>query len=46
MPHDPGIRIVCRQILEQGEHRSLLRFSPSVVRTTLLIETTFIANAK
>ena len=46
MPYDPGIRIVCRQILEQGEHRSLLRFSPSVIWTPLLIETTFIANAE
>lgn len=46
MAHDAGVGILCRQFLEQGEHRSFLGFSPGVVRTTFLIETTFVANAE
>jgi hypothetical protein len=46
MAHDTGIRILCRQFLEQGKHGSLLGVSTSVVRTTFLIETTFITDAE
>ena len=46
MPHDAGIGILCRQFLEEGEHRSLLGFSPGIVSTTFLIETAFVANAE
>jgi hypothetical protein len=46
MPHDTGLRIFLGQFLEQGIHRSLLGFSPSVGRAPLLIQTTFIANAE
>ena len=46
MPHDAGIGILCRQFLEQGKHGSLLGVSTSVVRTTFLIETTFITDAE
>lgn len=46
MAHNTGIGILCRQFLEEGEHRSLLGFSTSVVGTTFLIETTFVANAE
>ena len=46
MAHDTGIRILCRQFLEQGKHGSLLGVSTSVARTTFLIETTFITDAE
>ena len=46
MAYDAGIGIFCRQFLEQGEHGSLLGFSPGVVGTAFLIETTFVANAE
>ena len=46
MAYDAGIGILCRQFLEEGEHGSLLGFSPSVVSTTFFIETTFVANAE
>ena len=46
MAHDTGIGILCRQFLEQGEHRGLLGFSPGVVGTTFLIETALVANAE
>ena len=46
MAHDAGIGILGRQFLEEGEHRSLLGFSPGVVRTTFLIETAFVADAE
>ena len=46
MAYDAGIGILCRQFLEQGEHGSLLGFSPGVVGTTFLIKTTFVANAE
>lgn len=44
--HDAGIWILCRQFLEEGEHGSLLGFSPGIVSTTFLIETTFVTNAE
>ena len=46
MAHDTGIGILCRQFLEQGEHRGLLGFSPGVIGMTFLIETTFVADAE
>lgn len=46
MTHDAGIGILCRQFLEQGEHGSLLGFSPSIIGPTFLIETAFVANAE
>ena len=46
MAYDAGIGILCRQFLEQGEHGSLLGFSPGVIGTALLIETAFVADAE
>ena len=46
MPNDPGIRILGRQFLEQGEHRSLLGLSPGVGRTPLLIQPTLVADTE
>ena len=46
MAYDAGIGILCRQFLEEGEHGSLLGVSTSVVRTTFLIEATFITDAE
>ena len=46
MAHDTGIRILCRQFLEQGKHGSLLGVSTSVVRTSFLIKATFITDAE
>ena len=46
MPHDAGIGILGRQFLEEGEHRSLLGFSPGVIRMTFFIETAFVADAE
>ena len=46
MAYDAGIGILCRQFFEEGEHGSLLGFSPGVVGTAFLIETTFVANAE
>jgi hypothetical protein len=46
MAHNTGIRIFYRQFLEQSVHGSLLGFSPSIIGTTFLIETAFVANAK
>ena len=46
MSHDAGIGIFSRQFLEQGEHGSLLGFSPGVIGTTFLIETALVANAE
>ena len=46
MPNDPGIRILCREFLEQGEHRGLLGLSPGVGRTPLLIQPTLVADAE
>ena len=46
MTYDAGIGILCRQFLEEGEHGSLLGFSPGVIGTALLIETTFVADAE
>ena len=45
MTHDAGIGILGGQILEQGEHGSLLGLSPGVVGTTFLIEAAFVADA-
>ncbi len=46
MAYDAGIGILCRQFLEQGEHRSFLGFSPGVIGATFLIETAFVANTE
>ena len=46
MTHDAGIGILGGQILEQGEHGSLLGLSPGVVGTTFLIEAAFVADAE
>ena len=46
MAHDMGIGILGRQFLEEGEHRSLLGFSPGVIRMTFFIETAFVADAE
>ena len=46
MAYDTGFGILSRQFLEQSEHRSLLGFSPGVIGTTFLIETTLVANTE
>ena len=46
MAYDAGIGILCRQFLEQGEHRSLLGLSPGVIRMTFLIETALVADTE
>ena len=46
MTYDAGIGILCRQFLEEGEHGSLLGFSPGIVGPTFFIKTAFIANAE
>ena len=46
MTYDAGIGILCRQFLEQGEHRGLLGLSPGVIRMTFLIETALVADTE
>ena len=44
--HDVGRRIFGLEFLEELEHRVLLSFSAGILRLAILIQTTFIADAK
>ena len=44
--HDTSIGVLLSQILEQGEHRSLLGFSTGIGRSAFLVQTALVTDAE